>query len=86
LDLASKAPKIARIGATDRFIGDVSEIEGNKVIPFTPIPQKPVSTIDFDPRVKPLSRPLSRPISEAERLGIPKGERSNPKALEDPYY
>lgn len=30
--------------------------------------------------------PLSRPISEAEKLGIPKGERSNPKALEDPYY
>ena len=30
--------------------------------------------------------PGSRPISEAERLGIPKGERSNPKALEDPYY
>ena len=31
-------------------------------------------------------KPLSRPISEAERLGIPKGERSNPKALEDPQY
>lgn len=25
-------------------------------------------------------------LSEAERLGIPKGERSNPKALEDPQY
>lgn len=25
-------------------------------------------------------------LSEAERLGIPKGERSNPKTLEDPYY
>ena len=49
---------------------------------FTPIPQKPVSTVHFDPRVK----PTSRPISEAERLGIPKGERSNPKALEDPQY
>ena len=32
------------------------------------------------------SMPMSRPISEAERLGIPKGERSNSKALEDPYY
>ena len=31
-------------------------------------------------------KPLSSPISEAERLGIPKGERSNPKALEDPQY
>lgn len=51
-------------------------------IPFTPTPQKPVSTIHFDPRVK----VGSRSISEAERLGIPKGERSNPKALEDPYY
>ena len=29
---------------------------------------------------------VSRPISEAEKLGIPKGERSNPKALEDPQY
>lgn len=28
----------------------------------------------------------SRPISEAEKLGIPKSMRSNPKALEDPYY
>lgn len=36
----------------------------------------------IDPRVK----PLSKPISEAERLGIPKGERSNPKVLEDPQY
>lgn len=102
LNLASKAPNIARIGATDRFIGDVagreleksvnstsfvpthvvSEIEGNKVIPFTPIPQKFVSTVHFDPRVK----LLSRPISEAERLGIPKNMRSNLKALEDQYY
>lgn len=40
------------------------------------------STNHFGPRVK----PLSKPISEAERLGIPKGERSNPKALEDPQY
>ena len=30
--------------------------------------------------------PGSRPISDAERLGIPKSMRSNPKALEDPYY
>ena len=33
--------------------------------------------------------PLRRtriPISEAERLGIPKGERFNPNTLEDPYY
>ena len=30
-------------------------------IPFTPTPQKPVSTVHFDPKVKPLSRPsLSR--------------------------
>ena len=36
----------------------------------------------YDPRVI----PMSRPISEAERLGIPKGERSNPKALEYPQY
>lgn len=50
----------------------VSEIEGNKVIPFTPIPQKFVSTVHFDPRVK----PLSRPISEAEVKGIPKVERN----------
>lgn len=91
LDLASKAPNIVRIGATNRFIGDVagrelekgvnstsfvpthvvSEIEGNKVIPFTPIPQKFVSTVHFDPRVK----PLSRPISETEKAGIPKNER-----------
>lgn len=28
----------------------------------------------------------SRPISAAEKAGIPKGERSNPKSLEDPYY
>ena len=28
----------------------------------------------------------SRPITEAEKLGIPKGLRSNPKALEDPQY
>ena len=27
-----------------------------------------------------------KPLSLAEKLGIPKGERSNPKALEDPYY
>lgn len=60
----------------------VSEIEGNKVISFTPTPQKFVSTIHFDSRVK----PLSRSISEAERLGLPKGKRSNPKALEDPQY
>lgn len=25
-------------------------------------------------------------LSEAERLGIPKGERANPQALEDPQY
>ena len=25
-------------------------------------------------------------LTAAEQLGIPKGERSNPKALEDPYY
>ena len=59
----------------------VSEIEGNKVIEFTP-KQDFTSTYHLDPRVK----LLSRPISEAERLGIPKGERSNPKSLEDPYY
>ena len=49
---------------------------------FTHAPQKSISTVQFDPRVK----PISRPISEAERLGIPKSMRSNPKALEDPYY
>lgn len=32
-------------------------------------------------------RPMpSKPITEAEKLGIPKALRSNPKALEDPYY
>lgn len=36
--------------------------------------------------VRSLRVPKNRPITEAERLGIPKGERSNPKALEDPYY
>jgi hypothetical protein len=25
-------------------------------------------------------------LTEAERLGIPKGERSNPKALDNPQY
>lgn len=35
------------------------------------IPQKSVSTVHFDPRVK----PLSRPVSEAERLGIIKADR-----------
>jgi len=35
------------------------------------IPQKSVSTVHFDPRVK----PLSRPISEAEKSGIIKSER-----------
>ena len=34
-------------------------------IPFTPIPQKSVSTVHFDPRVK----PLSRPILEFEKNG-----------------
>lgn len=36
--------------------------------------------------LKDLSLPGSRSITEAEKLGIPKGLRSNPKALEDPYY
>lgn len=37
----------------------------NKVIHFTPIPQKYVSTVHFDPRI----RPMSRPISEFEKNG-----------------
>ena len=63
----------------------VSEIEGNKIasVPkLTPDYTQIATTYHFDPRVK----VGSRPISIAERLGIPKGERSNPKALEDPYY
>ena len=37
-------------------------------------------------KVLPIIRKMAKPISEAERLGIPKALRSNPKALEDPYY
>lgn len=37
-------------------------------------------------KVLPIIRKIAKPISEAERLGIPKALRSNPKALEDPYY
>ena len=50
-------------------------------ISFIPTKPKYVSTYHFDPRVKQF-----RPISEAEKLGIPKYLRSNPKSLEDPYY
>ena len=32
------------------------------------------------------SKSVVKPISEAEKLGIPKSMRSNPKALEDPQY
>ena len=53
-----------------------------------------VSQIEYvSPAVKPLQVELESPVmsgkrslSVAERLGIPKGERSNPQALEDPYY
>lgn len=44
-------------------------------------PQEAAATYHFNGRI-----PSSKPISMAEKLGIPKGERSNPKALEDPYY
>ena len=37
-------------------------------------------------KVKPETIPAKKPISEAEKLGIPKGERSNPQALENPQY
>ena len=62
----------------------VSEIEGNKAIEFVPRvidPQTVVTTYHFDGRM-----PMRKHISESEKLGIPKGERFNPKALEDPYY
>jgi hypothetical protein len=32
------------------------------------------------------TQPTTSKLTEAERLGIPKGERSNPKAIEDPHY
>lgn len=37
-------------------------------------------------KVLPIIRKIAKPISTAEMLGIPKALRSNPKALEDPYY
>lgn len=37
-------------------------------------------------KVLPIIRKIAKPISTAERLGIPKALRFNPKALEDPYY
>jgi hypothetical protein len=34
----------------------------------------------------PSLKKMSKPLSEAERLGIPKSIRSDPRALEDSYY
>lgn len=61
---------IVRLKQPETFIPTLTE---NKVIPFTPVPQKSVSTVYFDPKVK----PMSRPISEVEWRGVPKGERNS---------
>ena len=45
-----------------------------------------ISGLVPESKVTSIVKSVKKPISEAERLGIPKGERSNPKALEDPQY
>ena len=45
-----------------------------------------LSAIKQGAKYIPSLKKMSKPLSEAERLGIPKSMRSNPKALEDPQY
>lgn len=50
--------------------------EGDVQAALTPVAVKGVSTVSK----------VAKPLTEAEKLGIPKSMRSNPQALEDPYY
>jgi len=59
-------------GNTDQAMFSMLVPEGNVVKSLT--------------KVKPETIPVKKSISEAEKLGIPKSERSSPKALEDPQY
>ena len=49
---------------------------------YTPPTAKPVQVSLSEP----VMNSTTKPLSVAEKLGIPKGERGNPKVLEDPYY